>query len=248
LIRSDRPVLAIETSSSRPGAAIAAFAPAGENAVRILAARYVDGAPSRGETLADCIRELLESARIEVRDLAALGVVRGPGSYTGIRVGLSLARGLALADGIPVVGIGSLELMALAGKRVNGTVGCVRRASGRQFYAALYAWRGARAHETCEPCVIDWDAAVAWLEAGRPSTVYSDRESVDSLRELLRSKSDIEVEQAAPEVAEALARATLVRFEARGGERASEVLPLYVSAVNARPNRNRVAVVELSGE
>lgn len=244
MIRSDRPVLAIETSSSRPGAAIAAFAPGSEQEIRILAVRYADADAPGGETLADCIRGLLEATLVEVRDLVALGVVRGPGSFTGIRVGLSLARGLALADGIPVVGIGSLELMALAGKRVNGPVGCVRRAARGQFYAALYARRGARAQELCAPCVIDPNTARAWLEAEAPSTVYSDRESVDSLRELLQSNSDIEVEQAAPGSAEALARATLARFEASGGQRAAEVLPLYVSAVNAWPNRNRVAVIE----
>ena len=60
------------------------------------------------------IRELLETNNIDIKKLNAVGVSSGPGSYTGIRVGLATAKGLCYALNIPLVTFNSLELMALS--------------------------------------------------------------------------------------------------------------------------------------
>jgi tRNA threonylcarbamoyladenosine biosynthesis protein TsaB len=67
---------------------------------------------SRAVTLLEDVDALLRQAGMRTRDVQALAVGIGPGSFTGIRIGLSTARGLALALGIPVAGVSTLDALA----------------------------------------------------------------------------------------------------------------------------------------
>jgi tRNA threonylcarbamoyladenosine biosynthesis protein TsaB len=86
------------------------------------AAVFADGAPlavrseamSRGhqERLGPMVREAMEEAGLSFSDLDRIAVTVGPGSFTGLRVGIAFAKGLALAADAPAVGIGTLEALA----------------------------------------------------------------------------------------------------------------------------------------
>jgi tRNA threonylcarbamoyladenosine biosynthesis protein TsaB len=67
---------------------------------------------SRAVTLLQDVDALLRQAGAHTRDVDALAVGIGPGSFTGVRVGLATARGLALALGVPVAGVSTLEALA----------------------------------------------------------------------------------------------------------------------------------------
>ncbi len=67
---------------------------------------------SRAVTLLEDIDALLRQAGMHTRDIEALAVGVGPGSFTGVRIGLSTARGLALALGIPAAGVSTLDALA----------------------------------------------------------------------------------------------------------------------------------------
>jgi tRNA threonylcarbamoyladenosine biosynthesis protein TsaB len=67
---------------------------------------------SRAVTLLEDVDALLRQAGKHTRDLDALAVGTGPGSFTGVRIGLATARGLALALGIPVAGVSTLDALA----------------------------------------------------------------------------------------------------------------------------------------
>ncbi len=67
---------------------------------------------SRAVTLLEDVDALLRQAGTRTRDVEALAVGIGPGSFTGVRIGLSTARGLALALGIPVAGVSTLDALA----------------------------------------------------------------------------------------------------------------------------------------
>ena len=58
------------------------------------------------------VQSILKSANVSAKDLGKISVCTGPGSFTGVRVGLSFAKGLALPWGIPVVGVSGLEVWA----------------------------------------------------------------------------------------------------------------------------------------
>ncbi len=85
-----------------------------------------DGAPlaearvavprSHATRLALLVQEALAHARLEAGDLDAIAVSAGPGSYTGLRIGASLARGLALATGARIVGVGTMEALQAEAK------------------------------------------------------------------------------------------------------------------------------------
>lgn len=98
------------------------------------------------ERLMPMIDEMLASANTRYDALDGLGVTRGPGSFTGVRIGLATARGLALATGLPLVGLSTLDVLAagisraVAGERNIVAVLDARRG---QFYVAVYGPDGA---------------------------------------------------------------------------------------------------------
>jgi tRNA threonylcarbamoyladenosine biosynthesis protein TsaB len=67
---------------------------------------------SYSATLVAAVQDLLERQRIRLVDVGCIVVVRGPGSFTGVRVGLSAAKGLAEGSGVPVVAVSRLEVLA----------------------------------------------------------------------------------------------------------------------------------------
>jgi tRNA threonylcarbamoyladenosine biosynthesis protein TsaB len=66
------------------------------------------------------VRELLAAAGVELRELRAVGVVRGPGSFTGVRAGLAAAKGLCEAAGLRMVAVSRLAVLADAATMVQG--------------------------------------------------------------------------------------------------------------------------------
>lgn len=115
------PILCIDASAPRSVVALGEILPDG---ARLLAhdAR-VDGANQASATLDQRIRNLFEQAQLEVSDLAMLGCARGPGTFTGTRVAVATAQGLALGLGIPIVPLSTLEAVAYSAGDAPGE-GC----------------------------------------------------------------------------------------------------------------------------
>lgn len=88
------------------------------------------------ERLAPLVRELMAEAGVGFPDLTRVGVTIGPGSFTGLRVGLAFAKGLSAALGIPAVGVGSLEALA---QPYKGRVFAVLDAKRGQVYLQAFA-------------------------------------------------------------------------------------------------------------
>ncbi|KEO53157.1 tRNA (adenosine(37)-N6)-threonylcarbamoyltransferase complex dimerization subunit type 1 TsaB [Thioclava indica] len=79
-----------------------------------LAARQEDMTRGQAERLMPLLEEVLTEAGVNWRDLTRIGVGIGPGNFTGVRIGVSAARGLALSLKIPAIGVSSLEAVAHA--------------------------------------------------------------------------------------------------------------------------------------
>lgn len=105
---------------------------------RVLGETSLDSAGGLGATILPLVDEVLTAAARGVDDIDLVAVSIGPGSFTGLRVGLSVAKGLSLASGCPVVGVSTLEALAL----VAGERGCpvcpVLDARKGEVYAALF--------------------------------------------------------------------------------------------------------------
>src|SRR5690606_31806688 len=102
-------VLSLDTAL---GACSAAVVACSADDTRVLARAFELRARGHAEALAPMIADVMAAAGLDFGDLDRLAVTVGPGSFTGLRVGIATARGLALATGLPVVGITTLEAIA----------------------------------------------------------------------------------------------------------------------------------------
>lgn len=84
------------------------------------------------------VQMLLKEVHLEPKDLDRIAVACGPGSYTGVRIGVTVAKTLAYTLNIPIVGISSLEVLAQNGSRFNGRVSPIFDARRGQVYTGLY--------------------------------------------------------------------------------------------------------------
>lgn len=115
---------------------------------------YKDDAASRNQSAltAPFIKEALDSAGISAKDLDAVCVGMGPGSYTGLRVGVSSAKGLCFGAGVPLLAVGTLDILASEAILRGAAEGCTRivplvDARRMEVYTANFSPQGERLDE-----------------------------------------------------------------------------------------------------
>lgn len=113
------------------------------------------------------IQTLMEDCEKQPSDLTKIVVAKGPGSYTGVRIGVTIAKTLAWSLNIPLVGISSLEVLAATpARRFEGYVSPIFDARRGQVYTGLYRFENGRL-TTVEPdqlaMAVDWAPKLAQL-------------------------------------------------------------------------------------
>jgi tRNA threonylcarbamoyladenosine biosynthesis protein TsaB len=154
-------VLSIETATSICSVAIH------EDGV-LLAVEELLRDRSHSAYLNDCIEHLIGVAGLKIRDLDAVAVSKGPGSYTGLRIGTSTAKGLCYALDIPLIAVNTLEAMARDVNRFNdeGALLCPMIDARRmEVYHLIMDHTGHIVHPT-RALVVTSDAFDPWLESG----------------------------------------------------------------------------------
>jgi tRNA threonylcarbamoyladenosine biosynthesis protein TsaB len=111
-----------------------------ELAQAIVATEVLPGRTS-SERLVPAVRRLMESSGFRLNELAAVVVVHGPGSFTGVRVGLSAAKGLSEAGEVPLIAVSRLALLAARVDGEGGAVHAVLDAGRGEFYYGEYVGR-----------------------------------------------------------------------------------------------------------
>ena len=96
---------------------------------------------THSRTLLPMAEDLLKNAELTLQDVDLFAVAHGPGSFTGIRIGVSTVKGLAWATDKPCVGVSTLEAMAWHGLAAGGFVCPVMDARRSQVYNALFEIR-----------------------------------------------------------------------------------------------------------
>lgn len=109
-----------------------------------LVTRSVAAGRTHAERLMGLVAEAMSEAGIAFGDLDRIAVTAGPGSFAGVRVGIAAARGLALVNGTPTVGVSTLAVHAEAARRLVGAapILSVITAGRGEVYGALYAADG----------------------------------------------------------------------------------------------------------
>lgn len=121
------------------------------------------------ERLAPMAAEALETAGVRIADLDRVGVVVGPGGFTGVRVALSFARGLGVGTRVKIVGVTSLAALARGAAPGENLIAPVIDARRGQVYAALYNQHG---EELLAPFVAAPEAAREKLQQAASNARY----------------------------------------------------------------------------
>ena len=163
-------LLTIQTAS--PAGSIALTA--GE---RLLAELNLDVRQTPTEWLLQSIGDLLDKTDVKKADLDAIAVVKGPGSFTGLRVGLATAKGLSLALGCPLLGISSLQCLAMQLPFSAMPVCVMLDARKQEVYSASYRWEGGYPYPVTEERVVGPELLLSGVSsetlfAGNGAQVY----------------------------------------------------------------------------
>lgn len=124
-------ILAIETSAKAVSAAVAEKG-------KILCAGYQDTGLTHSRTLMPIVEGILENTELSIAEIDAIAVAVGPGSFTGIRIGVAAAKGLAFGADKPVIAVSTLAAMARNVAFCDGLLICAMDARRQQVYNALF--------------------------------------------------------------------------------------------------------------
>lgn len=124
-------ILGIDASAISAGCALA-------EGGKIIAEDFLNTRHTHSETLLPMISSMLKSAGVELSDVEKIAVSAGPGSFTGLRIGISTAKGLADASHKPCVSVSTLEAIAYNFIGVDGIVCACMDARCKQVYNALF--------------------------------------------------------------------------------------------------------------
>ena len=136
-------ILAIECSASPVSAAII-------NDGKIVSYAYSDIKLTHSQTLFPIIQNVLSSARLSFSDIEAVSVSTGPGSFTGLRIGIACAKGLAEPKRLKCVGVSTLLSAAYMFKGEHAVICPVIDARCSQVYCALFEVDGENITRICE--------------------------------------------------------------------------------------------------
>ena len=127
-------ILAVDTSATPVSCALL-------QEERVLASYYSHSGQTHSQTLMPMIEHMLQLSGVSVKQLDAVAVNVGPGSFTGVRIGVSTVKGLTFADEIPCIAVSTLEAMAepLRFLPMEGMICCVMDARCQQVYTAAFS-------------------------------------------------------------------------------------------------------------
>ena len=161
-------ILALETSAKAVSAAVV------ENG-KVLCSGYQDTGLTHSRTLMPIVEHILQNAGLTMADMDAVAVAAGPGSFTGIRIGVAAAKGLAFGADKPAVGVSTLAAMARNVAFTDGLIICAMDARRQQIYNALFeAKNGTLTRLTADRAISLEDLAAELREDPRPKTVVGD--------------------------------------------------------------------------
>lgn len=199
------------------------------------------GSAHTSATLLPAVRRLLDEAGLTPRDLDAIAFGRGPGAFTGLRTACSVAQGLALGAGCPVIPVDTLLVVAEDARRTHGhtEVWAAQDARMGQLYAARYRHGGERWHTLAAPALHEPEAFNTLLRADPQAALAGN--ALAALGARLDTGARPLHPEAAPS-AHALLALALAAWQRGEAVDAALALPLYVRDKVAQTTAERDAV------
>ena len=142
--------LAIDTATDHIGLSL-------DDGDEVLAERVWQSKRHHTVELAPEVALMLRDCAVAPSDLKGIAVALGPGSYTGLRIGMAVAKGLALAHGLPMVGVPTLDILAEAQQPAEEPLLAVIKAGRSRVAAVWYKWGRQNWQPQTDPESFTWD-------------------------------------------------------------------------------------------
>ena len=149
-------ILALETSAKSVSAAVT------ENGA-VLASAYQNRGLTHSVTLMPLIDGMLHTAGLSLDDIGLIAAANGPGSFTGLRIGVSAAKGLAWAKELPCCGVSTLAAMARTAADFQGLIIGAMDARRQQIYHALFRGENSRVLRVTQDCAVSLEELASLL-------------------------------------------------------------------------------------
>jgi tRNA threonylcarbamoyladenosine biosynthesis protein TsaB len=214
-------ILAIDTATRWTGLALF-------DGKTIIAEQGWYGMNTQTVELTPAIRTLLAKSNLEADDLKAISAAIGPGSYTSLRVGLAVAKGLSLAHQIPLIGVPTLDIIASSIGLRTGSLLVAVEAGRKRVVAGLYRWQEKKGWQPSEKPIIEtWETLLFHLE--NPTT-FAGEISPEAAKMIRASKKPFYLVPAAASVRRAgyLAEAGWQRWRQGLVDDAASLAPDYL--------------------
>lgn len=178
------------------------------------------------------VQEVLKRASLTPADLAGIAVAVGPGSYTGLRVGVAAAKGIALADHTPLIGVSTLDIVAAGIGPQPGKLVAVVEAGRTRVITAVYAWQASAgwvSHQ--QPEIETWEALLARLE-GEERLLFAGEVSAEAMKQIRAAAKEYRLAPPANSVRRAgfLAEIGWRRLRKGEVEQGDALRPIYLKA------------------
>ncbi|MBQ1838477.1 MAG: tRNA (adenosine(37)-N6)-threonylcarbamoyltransferase complex dimerization subunit type 1 TsaB [Ruminococcus sp.] len=155
-------ILALDTSAKAASVCLA-------SEDRLIGACFVNTAFTHSRTLMPMVEQLCADTGVPLGEVEAVAVNAGPGSFTGVRIGVAAAKGIAFAKSLPCVPVSTLESMAYNFLGGDCIVCALMDARCSQFYQAFFRVAGDRAERLCD------DRALSLTDLERELAQYNEK-------------------------------------------------------------------------
>lgn len=174
--------------------------------------------------VAPAVERMLSEANVLVEQLKAIAVAIGPGSFTGVRIGLGLAKGLALAHEKPLIGVKTLDIIARGVPTFDGSLMVVIQAGRGRVIWSRYDVRAEGWESTAAGKISTWEDVVAHAQGGDVVVGEVDQAGLDLLG---RHRIKVGSQEQNVRRAAWLARIGWERWKAGRVDEAARLAPIY---------------------
>ena len=193
------------------------------------------GSYSHAELLHPFVKEVLEMAKISINQIQAIAVSKGPGSYTGLRIGVSAAKGFCFAQNIPLISIETLRSLSHSLAINDGVIAPLLDARRMEVYSAVFSsdYEQIRA---IEAQIIDKNSFVEYLNQGK---VYFLGDGAEKCKDLLTHSNAVFIEDQFPSAKEMCAL-SYVKYKKNDIEDVAYFEPFYLKDFVAVPQKKKL--------
>lgn len=184
--------------------------------------------------LAPTVLTFLRKANVDPADLSGIAVTIGPGSYTGLRIGLGFAKGMALAHQTPLIGIPTLDVVAHSFGADNAPLFAIAEAGRGRVCAGRYEWQGKHWQPAAPPDIFGWDALLSQIEG---PAIFAGEISAESRKQIRQTSKQFRVVNGAAGVRRAGFLAELAWHRLKHGriDDPAALVPIYLRTPEGQP-------------